>query len=226
MLPLFKVFSLIIKIFSKPLVNYTKKIHMDRKGHTNVWIRRFFIFLGNKYHVFETKINRKFLNLSSNFAFRIKPLSDEDAITKGVEFFYEVILYTILITIPLYEMNRGQNEAKEKSKILNNKLQSLEEGIEKIKSEIKQESESLGQKLSNFKGFVTNFEKSIEIAYEQSEKDSQELKNEINSMIEKTSNLAKEISNDRNEMMKKAKELMEQQNGILSLLTKKKSQAQ
>lgn len=207
-------------------MNYTKKIHMDRKGHSNVWIRRFFIFLGNKYHVFETKINRKFLNISSDFAFRIKPLSDEDAITKGVEFFYEVILYVILITIPLYEMNRNQNEAKEKSKIISDKLQSLEDGIEKIKNEIKDESDNLGQKLSNFNVFVKNFEKSIEIAYEQSEKDSQDLRSEINKMIEQTSSFAKELSNDRNELMKKAKELMEQQNGILSLLTKKKSQAQ
>ena len=64
-------------------------MHMDRKHRSHEFIRRFFIFLGNYYHIFETKINRKFLNLSTDFAFKIKPLNDEAAITKGVEFFYE-----------------------------------------------------------------------------------------------------------------------------------------
>lgn len=222
MLPLFKVFSLIIKIFSKPVVNYTKKMHMNRKNNSHQWLRRFFIFLGNKYHLFETKINRKFLNVSSEFAFRIKPLNDDDALTKGVEFFYEIILYSILIIFPLYEMQKGQNEAKEKSKAINDRLVSLDEGIQKIRIDIKNESNNLTQKVTNFQDLVDQFEKSIEDAHNEAQKDSEELKNELNNMIEKTSNLARDISLERKELMVKANELFEQQNGIISLLKQKK----
>ena len=218
MLPLFKVFSLLIKIFSKPVVNYTKKFHMSNQHRSHAYIRRFFVFLGNKYHLVETKINRKFLNVSSEFAFRIKPLNDEDAITKGVEFFYEIILYGILILVPLYEMNRGQNEAKEKSKILNNRIQSIEEGIEKIKGDVVNESGSLSEKIMAFKTFVEEFEKNIEITREQEKKDSEELKGDINKMLEKTAEMAKEIALNRAEMMEKANKLYEQQNGILNML--------
>jgi len=218
MLPLFKVFSLLIKIFSKPVVNYTKKLHINNQHRSHIYIRRFFIFLGSKYHLFETKINRKFLNISSDFAFRIKPLNDEDAIAKGVEFFYEIILYGILILVPLYEMNRGQNEAKEKSKVLNNRIKNIEDGIEKIKGDIVNESGSMSEKITAFKDFVEEFEKSIESTREQAKKDSEELKHDINRMIEKTGEMAKEIAFNREEMMEKANKLYEQQNGILNLL--------
>ena len=224
MLPLFKVFSLLIKIFSKPVVNYTKKFHMSNQHRSHEYIRRFFIFLGSKYHLFETKINRKFLNVSSEFAFRIKPLNDEDAITKGVEFFYEIILYGILILVPLYEMNRGQNEAKEKSKILNNRVKSIEEGIEKIKEDVVNESGSLTEKIMLFKAFVEEFEKSIEITREQSKKDSDELKADISKMLEKTAEMAKEIAFNRAEMIEKANKLYEQQNGILNMLKSDQNQ--
>lgn len=224
MLPLFKVFSLLIKIFSKPVVNYTKKFHMSNQHRSHQYIRSFFIFLGNKYHIFETKINRKFLNVSSEFAFRIKPLNDEDAITKGVEFFYEIILYGILILVPLYEMNRGQNEAKEKSKVLNNRIKSIEDGIEKIKEDVVNESGSLTEKIMVFKAFVEEFEKSIEITREQAKKDSDELKADINKMLEKTAEMAKEIAFNRTEMMEKANKLYEQQNGILNMLKSDQNQ--
>ena len=45
-----------------------------------------FIGLGNFYHGFDSAINRRFLKVSSQFAF--KPLSDELALEKGIEFFY------------------------------------------------------------------------------------------------------------------------------------------
>ncbi len=45
-------------------------------------------------------INRKFLKIQSEFAF--KPLNDELAMEKGIEFFYEIIFYTLVIGLPLY----------------------------------------------------------------------------------------------------------------------------
>ena len=194
-------------------------MHMNSKGHSHEWIRRFFIFLGNKYHIFDTKLNRKFLNVSSDFAYKIKPLNDEDAITKGVEFFYEFILYGILIVVPLYEMNRGQLEAKEKSTAMNSRIKSIEDGVDNIRGEINKESDNLTEKIQGLKSFVDEFEKSLEKTNIQTKNDSEELKGDIYKMIEKTGEMAKEITNNRKELMEKANKLFEQQNGILKLLS-------
>lgn len=57
----------------------------------------------------ETKINGSYLKLA-NSEFFIKPLNDEQALEKGVEFFYEILFYSILIGLPTYEMMKGYYE--------------------------------------------------------------------------------------------------------------------
>jgi hypothetical protein len=86
-------------------------------------IRTFFIRLGNFYHRFDSAINRRFLKINSQFAF--KPLSDEIALEKGIEFFYEMLFYCIVIGLPVYELWRGQQESAQKSAEVNKKLTAL-----------------------------------------------------------------------------------------------------
>ena len=81
MIPLFKVFSLLLSVFSKPLLNYTKKVHSSKEAQS-LYVRLFFIRLGNYYHRFDSTINRKILKINSQFAF--KPLNDELALEKGI----------------------------------------------------------------------------------------------------------------------------------------------
>ena len=38
----------------------------------------------------------------------VKPLPEEKALDKGIEVFYELLLYSILIIIPIYEYKRNQ----------------------------------------------------------------------------------------------------------------------
>ena len=55
-LPFFKVFSLVIRVFSKPVVQYAKM--SSKKGEfKHKYSRRFFLFLGKKYNHWESKIN-------------------------------------------------------------------------------------------------------------------------------------------------------------------------
>jgi optic atrophy 3 protein len=70
--------------------------------------------LGNKYHVFETKLNKELLQLE-NSDFFVKPLTQIEAVEKGIEFYYELLFYSIIIGLPLYELYRGSKEAEEKS---------------------------------------------------------------------------------------------------------------
>ena len=51
---------------------------------------------------------------------------------KGIEFFYEIIFYCIVIGLPLYEMNRQAQENKAKSERVNERLQKIENKMELI----------------------------------------------------------------------------------------------
>ena len=71
----YKVFALVLKVFTKPLVDYTKKVHLRRGIQTtHPMLRSFFIKTGNKYAYYEQLINQKFLQIETSFAF--KPLND------------------------------------------------------------------------------------------------------------------------------------------------------
>ena len=81
-LPLFKVFSLIIRVFSRPLIAYTKRIHLQQNPDASPIMRQAFARLGNNYNKWETILNRKFMKISSPFTY--KPLKDEIAVEKGI----------------------------------------------------------------------------------------------------------------------------------------------
>lgn len=75
----YKVAALVLKVFSKPFIEYTKKIHL--KGNTksqNPRMRKFFTGFGNKFNYYEQIINQKFLKIESAYAY--KPLNDDLAI--------------------------------------------------------------------------------------------------------------------------------------------------
>ena len=63
-LPLFKVLSLVIRVFSKPLINYTKQVHLKNDAaNAHPQLRKGFIYLGNSYNRAETWINKKFMKI-------------------------------------------------------------------------------------------------------------------------------------------------------------------
>ena len=57
MLPLYKVFSLVVRVFARPLIARTKQIHLSKasKGK-NTRIKLFFVKLGNFYHKWDVII--------------------------------------------------------------------------------------------------------------------------------------------------------------------------
>ena len=172
MLPFIKVFSLVVKVFTKPLITYTRKVHSSRKGAQSSFTRRFFLYLGDRYNKIETSINRRFLNLDVSDDFFVKPISDELAIDKGIEFFYEIIFYFIILSLPIYEMIKSHIEGAEKSKKLNLRLESIEEEIKNLnsKSKIQEEShkkerEDLESKIEEYELKIEKLKKEIEIAY-------------------------------------------------------------
>lgn len=66
MIPFYKILSLFIRNFSKPIVNYAKKIPTATGASTigGRSIRRFFIFFGNSYHTIDVIISRSLLKMN------------------------------------------------------------------------------------------------------------------------------------------------------------------
>lgn len=63
-LPVYKVLSLAIRVLSRPLINYTKQVHLKRNNlEEDSQFRTFFITLGNNYNRWEAWINRKFMKI-------------------------------------------------------------------------------------------------------------------------------------------------------------------
>lgn len=58
MIPFIKLFSLVVRIFARPMITRTKYYHLKHKDRKGKAVKQFFISLGHKYHNLETTINR------------------------------------------------------------------------------------------------------------------------------------------------------------------------
>eukprot|EP00347_Sterkiella_histriomuscorum_P011822 403370970 len=106
MLPLIKVLLVTFKILSRPLNNVLKRVFM----HNFVFMHRFIGVCGQKAHQYELYLNRRIVSDNDKLDFYIKPLSDEAAFNKGVEYFVELVFfYGILFTIAIYEVKKAHD---------------------------------------------------------------------------------------------------------------------
>lgn len=62
MIPFYKAFSLVLRVLSRPVLAYTKKVHSSGEAQSML-VRRMFILLGNFYHRYDSAINRRFLRI-------------------------------------------------------------------------------------------------------------------------------------------------------------------
>ena len=163
MLPLLKILTVIFKVFSKPLINHTKKYHLARNKNNQkpTFSKRFFVSFGHYVNIFESKVNRKFLNISPDMPFKIKTLKENDALEKGLEYFYEMIFYAILITLPLHEMYKANKDAKVKSTELSNRLGNIETQIKVTKDNFIDESHKLNAQITDLHTKINETDKTL-----------------------------------------------------------------
>jgi len=107
-----KVLLVGFKLVARPLNNILKRVFT----HRFEFMHRFIAFFGQKAHRFEIYLNRRIVNGESKLDFYVKPLSEEAAFNKGVEYFVEVLFfYGVLITLAVWEIKKSQ-EASNKLK--------------------------------------------------------------------------------------------------------------
>jgi hypothetical protein len=217
MLPLLKIFSLLIRVLTRPVVNYTKKIHLGRKKEKHSYSHEFFIWLGNYYNKVETHINRRFLRLADKSNFFIKPLSEDIAIEKGVEFFYELIAYGLLITLPTYEMWVAYVEAQEKSAKQNERLKKMEDNIEAAHKKNDELAQEIAGKLNSLEELIKSLQLTSETGNTKNSEQLQVIQRQIGEDKEYVIKFDSEIKKLRRDLDKKMMEFATENKNISRL---------
>ncbi|CAK74347.1 unnamed protein product (macronuclear) [Paramecium tetraurelia] len=150
MIPFKKLAALFIRTFSKPVANIIKRYALNNNNNRSFGrriVRNSFIFLGNKYHAFDTYLERASIG-QTNQQFFIKPLTDEAAFMKGTDLFSDLFIYACVLGLPLYEIMRQSNESAKKEAIQDEKLHKLSKEVEElelIESKIKEKQIQIAQ---------------------------------------------------------------------------------
>ena len=112
MFPIMKFLLVGFKMLSRPLNNLLKRVFMHRFAVMHRFIGR----CGQAAHKFEIYLNRKIVNAGSGsekLDFYIKPLSDDAAFNKGIDYFVEVVFfYGVLISLAIFELKRAQDASE------------------------------------------------------------------------------------------------------------------
>ncbi len=159
---LFRISNHVIRTLARPGISwltYYKKMYLKDKKNSNFIINqlvRLFVYLGQRTFQLNNKINKKIFNLKS--IDESKLLSEEKALEKGIETFSEIIIYSILLSIPIIEYNRSSKETSKQQKERKEKLTCLHEEVirlcnknESIKDELGFINKELDYKLSMLK---------------------------------------------------------------------------
>jgi hypothetical protein len=101
MLPLIKLVSLVIRVFTRPVIIYLKKTTI-RKNHLP-WLRIFLVGIGQQSHSISVKITRRFNRSAGKYA-PVRPLIDPIALERGAELLSEISIYGTLLTFGCYEI--------------------------------------------------------------------------------------------------------------------------
>lgn len=125
MIPFQKIFTLVIRTFSKPVLSLMKKKQQEGKLKHFRW---FFVGLGRRYQVFEHWLNHRLLKTAHKK--QLTELKEEVLLEKGVEAFYELFLYSIIIGLPMYELYKSAESAEKKEIKLKEKIDSMERKLD------------------------------------------------------------------------------------------------
>ena len=112
MIPVFKVFALMTRVFTRPLIMYIKSYHKNNRALAQSFMARPFILLGNYQYHASMYLNRKLLKVETDEDMFVKPLNVEIALETGMELFYEIMAYALVLGICVYEVRKYSIEGQ------------------------------------------------------------------------------------------------------------------
>lgn len=120
MYPIFKFLNLAFRLFSRPTVEFMKRVHRRRVSPTSMF-SYLLIKLGNLQYKVKVKMDKKLMNIRTDDDMFMRGLKPTIALEQGIHFFYESMFYTFVIGAALLESykivvhnrdNNKKNEAK------------------------------------------------------------------------------------------------------------------
>lgn len=78
-----------------------------------------------------------------------------------MEFFYELMMYSILIGLPLYELYRIGDDGEKKTEQLYTKLDNLDEDVISIHRSIEHQTKNVDKKITEMKETLENSQKTL-----------------------------------------------------------------
>ena len=97
MIPFKKIFTLLIRTFSRPMLEYFKQQH--RLKHRGIF-GSMFVSFGRRIFNMEAWVNHRILR--SHKHFKKVEYKEEVLLEKGIETFSEIIMYMIVLGIPFW----------------------------------------------------------------------------------------------------------------------------
>lgn len=119
-LPFYRVGSLMGRVFTRPVISYFKSIHLaNTEGPFKIFSNEFIKF-GHFYHNFEIYLNDRFKVDKTTESLDL--LSDQLALEKGIDFFYEIVIYSLLIFFSLIEVELLYRKGNERKSVNSERL--------------------------------------------------------------------------------------------------------
>jgi hypothetical protein len=139
-----KIIAVLVRTVAKPLitwVTYYNRIKIQENPEYK-FIKNRMMWVGQMTNFYNIKLNRKLFKISPYDP--IKKLAEDKALEKGAEFLSEILIYTILLSIPIFEwwrqskINEIKNEMTQTGlKRLRIDIEVMEKDNERMRKELK-----------------------------------------------------------------------------------------
>ena len=161
MLSPFRIITMLTRVFARPLIETIKQRHKATGDISQSRLANFFTLIGNIQYRYDLFINRKLLFVTTDKEMFAKPLNKMVAVEKGVELFYESMIYGVVIVICIYELKRlgsfqaiEEEKEREKKRRLKQRIKNIEhqqhevlENIKTLKDEIEKRNAIIDNRL-------------------------------------------------------------------------------
>ena len=134
-IPFSKFIALGIRVFSFPVIEGLKKAQKVDPNR-NQRITQFFIWVGNKHYRIENKLNRHLMKIKTEEMMFEKPLTDDIALERGINWFYSFFFYFFIISFicsqVAFNYYRTLEHREVEEKMLLEMLRNAEDSISEV----------------------------------------------------------------------------------------------
>lgn len=102
------------------MLSYMKRKQQEKKMQ---YFSTLFILIGRRYHAMESWLNYRILKSTNKKT--IVELKEDMLLEKGIEGFYELLFYCIVLGLPFYELYKGSVSAQKKEENLQKRIAKL-----------------------------------------------------------------------------------------------------